>query len=169
MRYRRHASSRTLSQRACSYPSLDPCCLPPPPPPPPTPTRQTTTLFGLVSMQNYAKRVAVASPTPTPTTTPAPALASVSRSAGAGSMCCAPMRMSFRILGLISRRSAAYQMPGNLNVPGQGEGKRQHSPPSGRDSGLVSPVEPRATSQVPFGIYSFMRCTFAFAAIKHCR
>lgn len=55
--------------------------------------------------------------------------------------CVVPMRMSFRILGLISRRSAAYQMPGNLNVPSRGEEG------SGREASevwVLSKQEPRA-------------------------
>lgn len=55
--------------------------------------------------------------------------------------CVVPMRMSFRILGLISRRSAAYQMPGNLNVPSRGE---EGSGREGSEVWVLSKEEPRA-------------------------
>lgn len=126
------SQSRTLSQRAFGYPRT---------------RARTATLFGLVSMQNYAKRVAVAP------RASARALALASYSAGAGSMCCAyanvfpypwPYQQTQRCLSNARQFKCAKQ-----------RGRRKWK---GRQRSL-SPVEARTTSQ---------RAKFHLAFIHSC-
>lgn len=113
---------------------------------------RTATLFGLVSMQNYAKRVAVA---PRPRARPRDRLRPWPRTRLGQEACVVPMRMSFRILGLISRRSAAYQMPGNLNVPMRGRKKKKGREGKGREAAKLESCrsknhEPQAKFHLAF-------------------
>lgn len=100
-----------------------------------------------------------------------PTTALASHSARAGSMCCAYANV-FPYPWPYQQTQRCLSNARQFKCANEGKEEEERKGWEGKGSSeawVLSKQEPRATSQVPFGIYSFMRCTFAFAAIKRCR